>query len=98
MHIWFDNSPAWGVTRQLGFSVAAIVAKTGFSVMTHKVAKLRTALDIEEGQETHGEDVWMSGVRLAGARPALGVFLGEAGEVYPQEHRAATVRKASVRQ
>jgi bacteriorhodopsin len=97
VQIFWDNSPAWGVARQLSFSLATIIAKVGYMVLVHKVGKMRTALDVTSGEQSQDDDVWMSSVKLAPARPPLGVYLLEHSDVvrdrlpsssgvYPEEH------------
>lgn len=74
MVIWFAYPIAFGLqgfasgggrttAMQVVLSFADIVAKVGFGVLIHKVAKLRTAQDVNSGTDTHPETVWMSGVK-----------------------------------
>ena len=44
--VFADVTPAWFAAMQVGYSVADVVAKVGFGVLVHKVAKLRTAEDV----------------------------------------------------
>lgn len=86
----FDDSAGWAVARQVAFSLATVVAKVGYGVLTHQVAKRRTALDLEAGETTHESEVWMSSVKHADARPAVAVYLEQhglapSGGVYPDE-------------
>jgi bacteriorhodopsin len=65
--VFVDVTPAWFTGMQVGYSVADVVAKVGFGVLTHKVAKLRTAEDVVAGVDTHPEAVWSSNVRKSEA-------------------------------
>ena len=61
---WIAVSEA-GLTStsaEVGYSVTDVVAKVGFGVLVHKVAKLRTAEDVAAGIDTHPEPVWSSHV------------------------------------
>ena len=60
--VFADVTPAWFTVMQLGYSGADVVAKVGFGVLVHKVAKLRTADDVAAGIDTHHEPVWSSHV------------------------------------
>ncbi|HEU4675063.1 MAG TPA: bacteriorhodopsin [Motilibacteraceae bacterium] len=68
--MFFYDSVGWGIARQLAFTAADVLAKVGFGVLIHKVAKLRTAADVRAGEETHPEPIWISGELVAPARPA----------------------------
>lgn len=71
IHNWTDGSYATTVV-QVGFSFADIAAKVGFGAMIHKIAKLRTAEDVNAGSGTHPEEVWISSVKHSdGVQPAL---------------------------
>ena len=68
---WASGSSVTTVI-QVGFSFADIAAKVGFGAMIHKIAKLRTAEDVNSGEETHPESVWISSVKYSdGVQPAL---------------------------
>ena len=70
--VFADVTPAWFTTMQVAYSAADVLAKIGFGVLVHKVAKLRTAEDVAEGVETHPEDVWVSNVKHgSGVLPRL---------------------------
>ena len=70
--VFFDATPAWLTTMQLAYSAADVLAKVGFGVLIHKVAKLRTAEDVAAGEETHPESVWVSNVKHSdGVLPEL---------------------------
>lgn len=45
--VFFPESPGWAVASQLALSAADVVAKVGFGVLIHKIAKLRTVEDAE---------------------------------------------------
>jgi bacteriorhodopsin len=71
--VFVDVTPAWFTTMQVGYSVADVIAKVGFGVLTHKVAKLRTAEDVVAGIDTHPESVWSSHVHKSdGVLPEVG--------------------------
>ncbi|MCZ2827338.1 bacteriorhodopsin [Modestobacter sp. VKM Ac-2986] len=60
--VFVDVTAAWLTTIQLAYSAADVVAKVGFGVLVHKVAKLRTAEDVVAGVDTHPEAVWVGNV------------------------------------
>ena len=71
IHNWLPGA-GWTTTIQVGFSFADVVAKVGFGVLLHKVARLRTAEDVRAGEQTHPEDVWISSVKHSdGVQPVL---------------------------
>ncbi|NEK86822.1 bacteriorhodopsin [Blastococcus saxobsidens] len=65
--VFVDVTPAWFTAMQVGYSAADVIAKVGFGVLTHKVAKLRTAEDVAAGRDTHPESVWSSNVHKSDA-------------------------------
>ncbi|WP_322921055.1 bacteriorhodopsin [Nocardioides renjunii] len=74
--IFFDGG-WWTTTIHVAFSAADVIAKVGFGMLIHKVAKLRTAADVAAGDETHPESVWVNSVHHSDgvsppARPAAG--------------------------
>jgi bacteriorhodopsin len=70
--VFADVTPAWFATMQVAYSVADVIAKVGFGVLTHKVAKLRTAEDVVAGTDTHPEPIWSSHVHKSdGVQPVL---------------------------
>ena len=70
--VFVDVTAAWLTTIQLAYSAADVLAKVGFGVLVHKVAKLRTAEDVAAGVESHPEDIWVSNVKHAdGVLPEL---------------------------
>ena len=70
--VFFDVTSTWLTTMQLAYSAADVLAKVGFGVLVHKVAKLRTAEDLRAGSETHPEPVWVSNVHKSdGVLPAI---------------------------
>ncbi len=85
--VFVDVTPAWFTAMQVGYSAADVVAKIGFGVLIHKVAKLRTAEDVVAGADTHPEPVWSSHVHksdgvlpeLARVSPPLLARLGRPG-------------------
>jgi bacteriorhodopsin len=71
--VFVDVTPAWLTAIQVGYSATDVVAKVGFGVLIHKVAKLRTAEDVVAGADTHPEPVWSSHVHKSdGVLPELG--------------------------
>jgi len=70
--VFVDVTGAWLTTMQLAYSAADVLAKVGFGVLVHKVAKLRTAEDVVAGVERHPEEVWVSNVKHSdGVLPEL---------------------------
>ncbi|MEJ2863571.1 bacteriorhodopsin [Actinomycetospora flava] len=78
-----DLSPAtlavWAVVVQVGFSFSDIAAKCGFGALVHKVAKVRTAEDVNAREESHPEQVWVSHVKQADAWPPQIAALSSTG-------------------
>ena len=71
--VFVDVTSSWLTTMQLAYSAADVLAKVGFGVLVHKVAKLRTAEDVAAGSETHPEPVWVSNVHHSdGVLPRIG--------------------------
>jgi bacteriorhodopsin len=71
--VFFDVTSRWLLTIQLAYSAADVLAKVGFGVLVHKVAKLRTAEDVAAGVDTHPESVWVSNVQHSeGVAPQVG--------------------------
>lgn len=71
--VFVDVTPAWLTGIQLTYSAADVLAKVGFGVLIHKVAKLRTAEDVRAGADTHPEPVWVSNVQMSeGVLPEVG--------------------------
>jgi bacteriorhodopsin len=58
---------AWATTGQLLICAADVVAKVAFGLLIQKVAKLRTAFDVQAGLETHPETLWINGERHSDA-------------------------------
>ena len=76
--VFFDVTPRWFVTVQLAYSAADVLAKVGFGVLVHKVAKLRTAEDVVAGIDTHPESIWVSNVHKSeGVGPEVGKVSAE---------------------
>jgi len=63
----YQQGGEWTTAMQVILSAADIVAKVGFGVMIHKVAKLRTAEDVAKGEDEHPESIWTSSVKRASA-------------------------------
>jgi bacteriorhodopsin len=58
---------AWAATSQVLLCAADVVAKVGFGLLIQKVAKLRTAFDVQTGLDTHPETLWVDGERHSDA-------------------------------
>lgn len=58
---------AWAATGQLLLCAADVAAKVGFGLLIQKVAKLRTAFDVQTGLDTHPETLWVNGERHSDA-------------------------------
>lgn len=57
---------------QVVLSAADIVAKVGFGSMIHKIAKIRSAIDVRDGADTLPEALWISSEKLSeGALPPV---------------------------
>lgn len=76
--VWFASPVVFGLqgmegsgtlttVMQVVLCAADVTAKIGFGVLIHKVAKLRTAEDVTQGQNEHPESVWVSSVKHADA-------------------------------
>lgn len=63
----FTSGGAWATTGQLLLCAADVTAKVGFGLLLHKIAKLRTASDVNAGLETHPETLWIDGERQSSA-------------------------------
>lgn len=85
--VFFNPTPRWTTGIQIAFCLADITAKAGFGALIHKVAKLRTAQDINDGVDTNPEPVWISQIQCApGLQPAVKeILVGSA----PSQHRSA---------
>lgn len=83
--VFFQDSSGWAAGRQIALSMATIVAKVGFGVLAHKIAKLRTAADLVAQEQSHDSEIWLSSVRLAQARPPVGTYLDGHGGAEPEE-------------
>jgi bacteriorhodopsin len=76
--VFFDVTSRWLLTIQLAYSAADVLAKVGFGVLVHKVAKLRTAEDVAAGIDAHPESVWVSNVHHSeGVAPQVGKVSSE---------------------
>jgi bacteriorhodopsin len=65
---------------QVILSIADIVAKVGFGALIHKIAKVRSALDVQHGVDTLPESVWISSEKLSNAvAPAVAEHARGAG-------------------
>lgn len=63
----FTSGGAWAAAGQILFCAADVVAKVVFGLQIQKVAKLRTAFDVQAGLETHPETLWINGERHSDA-------------------------------
>lgn len=87
---FFEDSAHWAVGRQLAFDVADVCAKVGFGFFIHSCAKLRTALDVVEGESPHPEPVYVSTEKLAEAQPVAAGDRGVGCVGHPDRTREAT--------
>lgn len=74
--VFFDATGAWVAGIQLSYSAADILAKVGFGMLIHKVAKLRSAEDVDAGLDVSPEAIYISQVKSAPAalpRPGEGI-------------------------
>lgn len=55
----------WTTGEQLALCAADVVAKVGYGLLLHRVARTRTAFDVTAGIDTHPESIWMEQVKLA---------------------------------
>jgi bacteriorhodopsin len=55
----------WTMVETLAFCAADVVAKVGYGVLLHRVARIRTASDVVRGTDTHPESIWLEQVKLA---------------------------------
>lgn len=58
---------AWATAGQLLLCGADVVAKVAFGNLVLRVAKLRTAFDVQLGLDTHPETLWVEGGRVSEA-------------------------------
>lgn len=72
---------AWATAAQLLFCAADVVAKVVFGLQIQKVAKLRTAFDVQAGLEAHAETLWMDGERHSDAHAPVSVELSHRATV-----------------
>ena len=93
--VFADVTPAWFTTMQVAYSAADVVAKVGFGVLIHKVAKLRTAEDVAAGTDTHPEPVWSSNeLKSDGVLPELGRVSPAVLSALPDGARGARPERA----
>jgi bacteriorhodopsin len=74
---------AWAVTGQLLLCAADVAAKVGFGLLIQRVAKLRTAFDVQAGLDTHPETLWLNGERHSDALYPAAAEPGHAEPVVP---------------
>ncbi len=89
--VFFDTTGAWLAGIQLAYSAADILAKVGFGMLIHKVAKLRSAEDVDAGLDVTPEATYVSQVKVA---PALLPPMGETASAHLGE-RAGHARTAT---
>jgi bacteriorhodopsin len=95
------NSSGWATTEQLVFTFADIIAKAGFGILIHKVAKLRTAADaLAAGgdanpstapslPDTLPAEVWISGALVSVPAARLAAAAVASGGTTPASPRPA---------
>ena len=77
----------WTTGIQLAFCAADVIAKVGFGALIHKVAKLRTAADLDAGLSGTDEPVWLNNERLDEGRPST--LLDPVADVAGRDERGA---------
>jgi bacteriorhodopsin len=55
----FTHGGVWTTTAHVALCIADVVAKVGFGLLLHRVARLRTAADVLDGLDTHQETIWV---------------------------------------
>jgi bacteriorhodopsin len=61
----------WTTVEQLALCAADVVAKVGYGSMLHRVARLRSASDVQAALDTHPESIWVDQRQLSnGVMPA----------------------------
>lgn len=75
------DSGAWGTTEQLVFTFSDIIAKAGFGILIHKVAKLRTA---EDARAAGGGDDERAAASVPDTLPAQVWISGQLISLPPQ--------------
>ncbi|MDF2442770.1 MAG: hypothetical protein JWR01_973, partial [Subtercola sp.] len=70
------------------------IIKLGFSTLTHRVAKLRTAEDVRAGDDVHPESIWISSVKQSDAGVPREVYLADGASVH--DRRAKPPMAAAV--
>lgn len=63
----FGDGGTVPTVMQVAFSAADIVAKVAFGEAIHKVAKVRSADDVNSGEDVHPESTWLDSVKRASA-------------------------------
>ena len=92
-HNWTDGGTPTPII-QLGFSYADIAAQAGFGALIHEVAKLRTAEDVNAGESTHPEDVWISSVTKSdGVQPVVKSLRGVGSAPLPPAPTVSGARR-----
>ena len=61
---------AWTAGENLALSAADVVAKVGFGLLLHRVARVRSAADVVAGEDAHPESIWVDQLRHADPVPA----------------------------
>ncbi len=79
-----DGSTGWATTTQLAFTAADIIAKVGFGVLVHKVAKLRTAEDATE-ESASVPDTYPAEVYISGELMSVPNVAAVHGSAYPDQ-------------
>ncbi|MFD1721273.1 bacteriorhodopsin [Amnibacterium endophyticum] len=74
----WTSGGASATALQVTLSAADIIAKVGFGLMIHKVAKLRTAADVAAGIDIHPETIWADQNKQADAVAPASIHLEHA--------------------
>jgi bacteriorhodopsin len=74
---------------QVSLCVADVAIKLGFGGLTHRVAKLRTAEDVRNGEDVHPEAIWISSEKQSDAGTARPVYIDEDLLVHQRRERPA---------
>jgi len=83
----FTGGGGWATAVQVTLCVADAVVKIGFGGLVHRVAKLRTADDVQAGRDVHPESIWISSVKQSDAGIAQAVFLATDAEGHVRRPR-----------
>jgi hypothetical protein len=70
----------WTTAEQLALCAADVAAKVGYGTLLARVARIRSAADVQAGLDTHPESIWLDQRALsAGVLPGARDEAGRAG-------------------